>query len=234
MKKLLILLLTLIILSSCGNQDNNTQQVDGTIHSNKANTNEVVGSYVLNQDYHALAKTYDTGNKEQVVVYEFFSYACRHCFTFEPFINKWLEIKPDYVKFVRVPLNFNPSWANLQQAFLTAQAMGIAEESHTKLFNAIHKENKRFNTLEDLARWYAKEAGINKDDFISTSESFILDSNMRQADKMGAQMQISSTPTLIINGKYFASKKKHARDEIMKILDFLIEKEADSMGLLAD
>jgi len=240
MKYLLLLLLTTVLLTSCGNNDDNaSNQTTDTVHStetsaNPASTNDdVLTSYVQGQDYHVLNTAYNTENTKQVVVYEFFSYACRHCYTFETFINEWLITKPDYVKFVRVPLNFNPSWANLQQAFLTAQTMGIAEKTHAQLFDALHKENKRLNSLEDLASWYAHEAGIKKEDFMSTAQSFILDSNMRQADKMGVLMQVSSTPTLIVNGKYFASKKKE-RKEIMKILNFLIEKEAGSMGLLSN
>ena len=45
-------------------------------------------------------------------------------------------------------------------------------------------------------------------------------------------MQITSTPTLVINGKYKAAKKIHGRGEIMKILDFVVMKEAESMGLI--
>jgi thiol:disulfide interchange protein DsbA len=243
-------------LSSCGSEDNSPEiQTKGEkiqvqkqsdheghnhshsdTHSNAPSTTSSNESknYQLGTDYQQLANLYNTANTEQVVVYEFFSYACRHCYTFEPFINKWLETKPDYVKLVRVPLSFNPSWANFQKAFLTAKSMGLVEKTHSELFDAIHKKNVRFNTINQLANWYANETGVNEQEFLSTANSFILDSNQRQADKMGALMQITSTPTLVINGKYFASKNNHNRDEIMKILDFLIEKEAQSMGLLSN
>jgi thiol:disulfide interchange protein DsbA len=150
-------------------------------------------------------------------------------------MNKWLENKPDYVKLERVHLYFNnPSWGVLQKGFLTAKSMGLVEKTHAQLFDAIHKKNIRFNTINQLANWYAKETGVDEQEFLSTANSFIIDSNQRQADKMGALMQVTSTPTLIVNGKYFASKSNHTRDGIMKILEFLIEKEALSMGLLPD
>jgi thiol:disulfide interchange protein DsbA len=254
MKYLLIALLSTMALLSCESDDNNTsKQVTGTkeqiqqaepeahnhSHSDTNSDTQMLSggenkTYQLGPDYKQLANLYDTENKQQVVVYEFFSYACRHCYTFEPFINKWLETKPDYVKLVRVPLNFNASWGVFQKAFLTAQSMGLVEKSHSQLFDAIHKKNIRFNTINELANWYAKETGVNEQEFLSTANSFIIDSNQRQADKMGAYMKITSTPTLIVNGKYIASNNSHERDGIIEILDFLVEKEAQSMGLISN
>ena len=249
MKYLLIILLSTVVLSSCDNESSSApkpvtdvkeqiQQAEPEAHTHTnmedhAHSDAGKKTFQLGPDYQQLASLYDTEDSQHVVVYEFFSYACRHCYTFEPFMNKWLEAKPDYVKLVRVPLNFNPSWADLQKAFLTAQSMGVVEKSHSQLFDSIHKNNKRLTTIDQLASWYANQTGVNEQEFLSTANSFILDSNQRQADKMGALMQVTSTPTLVVNGKYFASKNIHGRDEIMKILDFLVEKEAQSMGLIS-
>ena len=189
---------------------------------------------VTSSDYDVFDQPYATENSEQVVVYEFFGYPCPHCFTFQPYIEKWLENKPNYVKLVRVPLNFQQGWDILQQAYFTSEVMGISEESHMKLFNAIHKENKRFRSIEDIAQWFADETDVNKDEFLSTANSFILDSKQRQADNMGFKMQVTSTPTVIINGKYKPSKNIRDRESIMKVLDFLVEKEAKAMGLVTE
>lgn len=221
-------ILVSLLLISCGEKNNSKEEVIQSI--SKTLKTDLLTS---EKDYETFSIPYDTQNKEKVVVYEFFGYACQHCFTFEPYINKWLETKPDYVEFIRVPLNFQPSWANYQQAFLTAEVMGIVEQSHTKLFEALHKDRKRFNTMDEIATWYADEFDIDKDVFLSTADSFILDSKLRKADNMGFKMQVTSTPTLIINGKHRAAKAiLNDRDKIMKVLDFLIEKEAKSMGLI--
>lgn len=229
-----VVLLSLFLLSCTDKepQSTETKQAKPLVSNTENLIQPDSKTYTQGTDYIALAKAYDTENDDQVVVYEFFGYTCPHCFTFEPFINKWLETKPDYVKFVRVPLNFQPGWANFQQAYLTAQVMGIADETHTQLFEALHKDHKRLNSMDEIANWYAEATGVDKEVFISTSDSFILDSKLRKADSMGFNMQITSTPTLVINGKYTTAKKKHNRDEIMKILDFLVEKEAKSMGII--
>lgn len=186
---------------------------------------------VTSGDYETFDKPYATDNSEQVIVYEFFGYPCPHCFSFQPYMDNWLEDKPDYVKLVRVPLNFQQGWDILQQAYFTSEVMGISEKSHLKLFSAIHKENKRFRSIEDIAQWFEDELDVNKDEFLGTANSFILNSKQRQADNMGFKMQVTSTPTVIVNGKFKPSKKIRDRESIMKVLDYLVEKEAKKMGL---
>ncbi len=230
---ILVVFFTLFV-TACnnqGSQDNNETTKEASQTTAPIDSISDGQVFVEGGDYNTLSTSYDTGNSEQVVVYEFFGYTCPHCYTFEPYLNKWLENKPDYVKFVRVPMNFQPRWSIFQQAYLTAEVMGIAEQSHSQMFEALHKEHKPLRTIESIAQWYADTTGVEKEAFLSTSDSFILDSKLRKADSMGFKMQVTSTPTLVVNGKYKAAKGKN-RDEIMEILDFLIEKEAKSMGLI--
>ena len=44
-------------------------------------------------------KTVDNGKVE---VLEFFMYGCPHCYSFEPYLNKWKGSKPENVEFIRV------------------------------------------------------------------------------------------------------------------------------------
>ena len=86
MKYLLIILLSTIILSSCENENNSTSEPEAHNHSHSdtpsnanATSDDKNKAYQLGSDYQQLANIYDTENTEQVVVYEFFSYACGHC-----------------------------------------------------------------------------------------------------------------------------------------------------------
>jgi thiol:disulfide interchange protein DsbA len=232
------MILLVFILVSCNDatNDKTPESNSGSKQEVDQNTtkheNETVDGSISANDYDVFDNPYLTENSEQVVVYEFFGYSCPHCYSFQPYMEKWLENKPDYVKLVRVPLNFQPGWGNLQQAYLTAEIMGIVEQSHKKLFDSIHKDHKRFNSIDDLAQWYADEMDVNKDEFLSTADSFILDSKQRKADKMGFKMQVTSTPTVIVNGKLRPSKDVHDREKIMEVLDFLVKKEEKEMGLI--
>ncbi len=228
---LLIVLCLSFLLVSCSNADNKADTKSAGIpQQNEPQEESADAPYLLGKDYALLSKEYDTQSPNKIVVYEFFGYTCPHCFHFEPFIEPWAQSKADNVEFVKVPLNFNPSWSIYQQAYLTAKTMGVADKAHNALFKALHEQNKRFRSIEELAAWYEDETGVDKDKFISTADSFIIDANQRKADSMGAKMQITGTPTIIVDGKYKVLPKKDRQEEI-KVLDFLIEKRAKEKGL---
>ncbi|MCF6289221.1 MAG: thiol:disulfide interchange protein DsbA/DsbL [Proteobacteria bacterium] len=239
----LIMFLSLLLLVSCSDNDEKTElQEEYDIIKQSEPKKEVVKpltptvqapKYKLGVDYELIEPPYATENTEQVVVYEFFGYSCGHCFYFEPFINKWLATKANYIKFERVPLNFQHGWEVLQQAYLTSQMLNITEQSHDKLFDAIHKEHNHFDSIDELAKWYAANFDIEESAFLSTANSFIVDSQQRRADKMGVVMGITGTPALVINGKYKVSKKIRDRDEIIKVMKFLAKKEAQELKLIA-
>jgi thiol:disulfide interchange protein DsbA len=244
MKSLLIAVFLSLFLFSCSEGDKNDELMAEyeVVEANQQKNNPIVEApqlpqgpkYKLGVEYEKLDVPYDTENTEQVVVYEFFGYTCPHCFYFEPFIEKWLKTKRVYINFTRVPLNFQPGWGSYQQAYLTAELMGFAQEGHAKLFKAIHNDHKHFDSIDELADWYASETGVKKKAFLSTADSFVLDSKQRKADKMGFLMKVKGTPTVVVNGKYKISTKIRNRDEIISVMDFLIEKEAKEMGLVVE
>ena len=152
--------------------------------------------------YTKFPTAFPTNNDEQVIVYEFFGYTCPHCANFQPYVDSWLDKKPKNVKLVRVPALLQPGWDVYAKVYYTAESMGLVEKTHKALFDAIHKQRKRMRTIEEVAQWYADEFGVDKDKFLSTSKSFMIDSKMRQSNNMMRKMDIRSTPTIIVNGKY--------------------------------
>lgn len=240
MKTLILLLFLSLFVFSCSNQETDElQQEYEKINAKNASKEQQDSAqkkpkgpkYVEGKDYTRIEPAYATEVSNKVVVYEFFGYSCPHCFYFEPFIDKWLNTKPYYVQFKRVPLNFQAGWDVLQQGYLTAESMGITHNTHKKLFEAIHNDHKKFKSIDEMAEWYADVGKVSKEIFLSTADSFILDSKQREADKLGFVMQVRGTPTIVVNGKYRPAKTVRDRDEIMKIVSFLIKKEAKEMGL---
>jgi thiol:disulfide interchange protein DsbA len=190
-------------------------------------------NYISGQHYEEINPAYETGNKEQVVVYEFFGYKCPHCAHFQPFVKPWHKKLPKHVKFVRIPVVFQRGWDILAKAYYTAEAMGIAEKTHQAMFDALHKEHKRFNTMEDIADWYASEFSVDKDAFLSTANSFMIDSKIRQSNSLMQKMKVTSTPTLIINGKYKPNVKVLGNNAaVMSLTSYLTEQESIRMGLI--
>jgi len=192
-----------------------------------------VKAYSKGLHYTELDPTYDTENSEQVIVYEFFGYMCPHCSSFQPFIKPWHDKLPKHVKLVRIPVVFQPGWDILAKAYYTSETMGIVEKTHLAMFDAIHKGHKRFKTIEDIAQWYADNFSVDKDSFLSTANSFMIDSKVRQSNAMMRTMQVTSTPTIIINGKYKPNVKAlGSQNAVLEMATYLSSLEAKSMGLI--
>ena len=83
-----------------------------------------------------------------------------------------------------------------------------------------------------MAQWYADNSDVTKEEFLSTAQSFIIDSNVRKADKMGLLMQVTGTPTIIVNGKYKPNNTSRNREDVLKTMDELVEIEAKEMGII--
>jgi len=166
----------------------------------------------------------DSGKNIEVL--EFFWYGCPHCYHFEPNINAWKKSKPANVTFTRVPAVFRPDWKVQARAYYALELMGEVENMHAKIFNAIHKDKKKLNTLDAMADFVA-ENGVDKEKFIAEYNSFSVDGMVRKAVKKLSAYKINGVPTLAINGKYTVSGQLAGTHENMiKVTDYLIEKES--------
>ena len=189
-------------------------------------------SYTSGLQYTELNPAYETGNDEQVIVYEFFGYKCPHCASFQAFMKPWHNKLPKHVKLVRIPVVFQPGWDILAKAYYTAETMGIAEQTHQAMFNALHKEHKIFRTIEDIGSWYADNFSVDKEAFISTANSFMIDSKVRQSNNLMLKMKISSTPSLVINGKFKPNPKAlGSTAALLEMTSYFSNQEAVRMGL---
>jgi len=195
-------------------------------------------------------KHYDVLKKPQrtnvqagkVEVMEVFSYGCPACNNFRPFMKKLKTQLPANAQMAYLPAAWNKgeNWPLFQRAFLTAQSLGIADKAHDAMFDAIWTTGelavveadgrtlkKNLPTIEDTARLYQRVAGVKAADFVAASKSFGVDLKIRQADRQISEMQIPSTPTFVINGKYrINSDSVRSGDELMALIKFLIAKES--------
>jgi thiol:disulfide interchange protein DsbA len=64
-------------------------------------------------------------------------------------------------------------------------------------------------------------------DFVNASKSFTVDLKMRQADSQILAMQVSGTPTLVVNGKYrINNDNMKSNEEMIDLIKFLVAKES--------
>lgn len=166
-----------------------------------------------------------TGN-DGVEVIELFWYGCPHCYRLEPYIERWIEHKPDAVSYIRIPAIFpnRPVWETHARAFYTAEVLGVVETIHRPLFDAIHALRRKLDDEDALAAFFA-EQGVDEAEFRKVFNSFAVDGKVRRAQQLTRRYGIDGVPTMIVDGRYRtgpALAGTYART--MPIVDALVQK----------
>ncbi len=183
------------------------------------------GAFEEGKDYIRLSTPQPTNDPGKIEVVEMFWYGCPHCYRLEPLMEKWLEDKPEDVEFIRIPAVFSPRWELLARAWYTAELLGVTDRIHKPLFDAIHKERRRFNN-ESTLRAFFIEHGVDAKDFDKTFKSFGVAAKVNRARELSRRYEIRGVPSLIVNGKYRTSATEAGSHEAMlKVVDYLIEQE---------
>ena len=172
-------------------------QVNSELDSSKATQNK----YQAGLHYNLITPAW-SGSSEEAVVYEFFSYMCPGCNSFEPTMQKLEGKINESQKIIRVPVAFYSQWEPHAKAYHALRLMGELEHAHEALFAAIHQYKKPLRTLEDIAGWLSSSFAIDAQKFISTAKSFAVDSQLRKDKQMAQAMGIGGVPSLVINGRY--------------------------------
>jgi thiol:disulfide interchange protein DsbA len=178
----------------------------------------------------------------KVEVTEVFSYACPACNLFQATMHKLKAALPPNAVLDYVPASFNPSedWPMFQQAYYTAQTLGVADQTHDAMFNAVWQGGdlatidpatqgikSHLPTIEDAAKFYKAKAGVPIDKFLATAKSFTVDSKVRGAEEMIQRYRVDRTPTLIVNGKYRVNTESAGGpDQVIELVKWLVAKES--------
>ena len=162
---------------------------------------------------------------DQIVIYEFFWYGCPHCFNLEPTMN---QIEADLGKdtiLIKVPVSLRDTWQNHAKAYFTLKQMNLDDDLHDKLFEEIQINSQRLDTKDSLSQFISNN-GYNAKKFEELFDSFGTEIRMNKASRLAREYQISSVPTLVINGKYMTSGSYvSSYDELVDVVNLLIEKE---------
>lgn len=176
--------------------------------------------------YHAITPEQPTSTKDKIEVVELFWYGCPHCHKLEPFIERWLKTKADYIEFVRMPAVLREEWSIHARAFYAAEALGVLEKFHAPFFTALHAHKRKLDT-EDTIMEFFKEIGVSNDDYRKAFRSFSVDAKVRHAQEMGRRYGVNGTPAVIINGKFRTDSTtcQCGFNDLLKIVDYVAEQE---------
>lgn len=175
----------------------------------------------------------DSGVKVEVI--EFFAYYCPHCYAFEPALEAWVKKQGDNIVFKRVHVQGGASVLPQQRLFYTLDAMGLLNQYHQKVFDAMHQQHLRLSSDEQVFDWVAQN-GIDRAKFIDTYRSFGIQAKLRRAAGMMDTYYIDRWPLVVIDGR-FATSPSHAgasapagsteaqqQQTALQVMDFLVTK----------
>ncbi|MFE8070562.1 thiol:disulfide interchange protein DsbA/DsbL [Marinobacteraceae bacterium S3BR75-40.1] len=176
--------------------------------------------------YTKLPTPVGTDHPDKIEVAEVFWYGCPHCYNFKPKVEEWAKDLPDDVEFVLWPAALNPSWQNHARAFFVAKVLGVLDKVHDPLFNALGRDHRRdLSSQEELADFFAKH-GVDRERFNQAWNSFGVNTLYEKIQSRIRGAFVTGTPSMIVNGKYRVSAgQAGGHDEMLKIVDYLIEKE---------
>ncbi|MDR2013124.1 MAG: thiol:disulfide interchange protein DsbA/DsbL [Rhodanobacter sp.] len=179
------------------------------------------------KNYFLIDPPQPTASGRRVEVLEIFSYACPHCAHFQPYAEKIKQSLPAYATFDYMPAAFNPSWEPFARAYYAAQSLGVLEQTHQALYDALHRDHIPMRTIDELAGFYA-QSGVDKAKFLSAASSFETESKLRRAADIVKGDGIEGTPSVVVNGKYrITGESAGGYDQMIDLINYLVKKEHD-------
>ena len=181
----------------------------------------------------------------KIEVAEVFSYGCVHCYRAQADVARLKAALPPDAYLTYVHASFIPAeaWPMYQRAWYTAQAMGIGDANHQKMFSAVWEAGevllidkttngvrKPLPTLQQAARFYARVANVKEADFLKTANSPAINTQVKRADQLIAAWRIGGTPSFVVNGRYLVnSDVVSSWSDLQSVTLFLVSQERQRM-----
>jgi protein dithiol oxidoreductase (disulfide-forming) len=171
--------------------------------------------------------------KDKVTVVEFFSFGCPACYRLEPALIKWLQTKPSYVAFYRVPAIFQPSWKTYAQAYYIGEELNVGHKINDALFKAIQNDHLDLTTPDAMANFFATQ-GVSKEKFMALYNTPTTDLRLSEGQDMMNNALIFQIPTVLIDGTYRVDPSLTGNDpnQLIDVINYLIKKQASEKKLI--
>jgi thiol:disulfide interchange protein DsbA len=190
-----------------------------------ASAQGLVSRYVAGEHYVQAENPVAQPNDGKIHVVEFFLYSCPHCYHLEPELNDWREDLGGDVVFSRVPVLFGAGGERYARLYYTAEALGVLETVHERIFDAIHQDGKRLLS-ESAMREFMESEGVDPERFSQLFESDEISAKVREAGETMRAYQVRATPSLGVAGQYYVSgRTAGSNDRMFDVADYLIRQQ---------
>ena len=161
----------------------------------------------------------------KVEVVEVFWYACGHCYLLEPKLEAWEKKgKPANVELIRMPAVWNELLKTHARLFYTIEILG-RPELNNEAFREINVRGNRLDTPEKIEAFFTAR-GVSKADFQKAFSGFAVESKLARATDLNKRYRITSTPTVVVNGKYVTdASMAGGEDKLFQVINALAARE---------
>jgi thiol:disulfide interchange protein DsbA len=160
------------------------------------------------KNYFVIDPPQPTATGDRVEVLEVFSYACPHCAHFQPYAEQLKQSLPAGAVFG-----------------YTAESLGVVDETHQALFDALHRDHLPMRSIDELAGFYA-EHGVDRAKFLATASSFEVESKLSRAAEIVRKDGVDGTPSIVVDGKYrVTGQSAGGYPQLIELVDWLAKKE---------
>jgi thiol:disulfide interchange protein DsbA len=157
---------------------------------------------VEGRDYFKLNPPLPPADASRIVVTEFFSYQCPHCYKFAKPFAAWSARQPVDVKANRAAVAIgHQAWMAAAQAFYALTALKAVPGIDEAFFGAIHRDRKPLADEASITA-FAEGQGIDGTAFQNAYRSFSVQLQTKRADDLSRQAHLPSVPAILIDGRY--------------------------------
>jgi thiol:disulfide interchange protein DsbA len=161
----------------------------------------------------------------KVEVVEVFWYACGHCYLLEPKLEAWdRKGRPANAELIRLPATWNNSLKTHARLFYTMELLG-KQNLNQDVWREINVKGNRLDTPEAIETFFTSR-GVSKADFQKAFAGFSVDSKIMKAEDLNRRYKITSTPTVVVNGKYVTNVgMAGSEDRLFEVINALVARE---------
>ncbi len=167
----------------------------------------------------------------KIEVMEFFSYACIHCYNFDPALSDWARENETNVDFVRTPAVSNDYWRTLGRNYYTLEKLGLLAQSHLPFFREVHEVKRNFTNPERIADYFDGK-GTTRNAYLQTFNSTDITRKITLADQLGRRLQVAAVPTIVVHGKYMVrTTRSVGTARMLDVMDYLVNREIEVQAM---
>lgn len=178
-------------------------------------------NYRLGVDYRIADNPLPVKKDGVVEVMETFWYGCNACYQFDPVINKWAATQGEDIKFTKVPVTWSKIHQEHAKLYYAVEALKLDPSTHSAVFVTMHKEGNFLPNTKAIQEFLEK-FGVAPEVSIKYLNSFTVKQQVSRASKQARQLRVSSTPMMIVDGKYII-ESRGSYEKIMKVVDHVVE-----------